>query len=185
MPNQYTDITLVEEKFGPAMLALAPRHRAFAIAYVTLTHGDATKAAKEAGYPVNKNGVPLAENGVGGIGVQAHRLLNRPDVLAAIRELVVSRVAGNLPVYVNALEKVAASAQHKDQVKAIGMLLSRGGLPDITQRDLNINITVSKDQQIAEIRQMAEEMGLDPNKLLGTVTDAEFTEIPKGLEDVW
>lgn len=174
--NQYPPPAPVDDKFGPAMLAINSMQRAFVIAYVTLTNGDATAAAREAGYTDNKNG---------GLHVQAHRLTRRPDVLAAIREVVVARVAANLPVYVNALEKVATSAQHKDQVKALGMLLSRGGLPDITQRDLNINITVNKDQQIAEIRQMAEEMGLDPAKLLGTVTDAEFTEIPKGMEDVW
>jgi len=167
------------DEWGPAMKPLAPRHRAFCVAYVTTANGNATQAAKDAGY---------TDNDTGALKVTAYRLVHQPRILAGIRETVVARVASNLPVYVNALESVALNAQHKDQTKALLALMNRGGLPDVTERNINVNVNVSSAEKVAEIRQMAEELGLDPNKLLGNVTDAtdaEFEVIPPGLEGVW
>lgn len=174
MPNQFTKPLEITE-FGPAMKALLPMQQAFVLAYCTSSEGNATKAAKEAGYSNNTNA----------ISVQAYRLTHRPDVLAAIREMTVARVSAGLPVYVEALEKVAKNVQHKDQVKAIGMLLNRGGMPDVREINHNVVVTVTRAEKEAEIRQMAEELGMDPEKLLGTVTEAEYEEIPNGLEDIW
>lgn len=166
------------DSYGPAMAAILPMQRAFVIAYCSSPTGDASKAAAEAGYATNTNAIQ----------VQASRLMHRPDVLAAIREVVVARVSAELPVYVHALATVAASVQHKDQVKAIGMLLNRGGMPDMREINHNVNITITRAEKEAEIRQMAIEMGEDPEKWLGMVTettDAEYETIPDGLEDIW
>lgn len=164
-------------EFGPAMTALSSKHVAFVLAYATCGM-DATKAARAAGY---------VDNNTGALKVTAYRIMLRPDIRAAIREVTISRAAAGLPVYFEALEKVAGDPQHKDQVKAIGMLMDRGGMPAVVERNVNVNITLSREEKEAEIRQMAETLGMDADKLLGsvTVTDAEFDEVPNGLEDVW
>lgn len=160
------------DQFGPAMMAVKnPKHRAFIMAYVTLTNGNAQEAMRVAGYE---------DKGTGALRVLGCRLLQRQDILAALREVVISRISADLPVYVSTLARVAHADGHKDQVKALGMLMSRGGLPEITQRDVNVNVTITTEQKVAEIRQMAEDLGLDPAKLLGNVTDAEFSEVVEG-----
>src|SRR3954464_12660795 len=88
------------EAWGPAMTALSPKQRAFVLAYVIQTNASASQAARLAGYMDNGGG--------GSVRVTEYRLAHNPKVLAAIREVVVSRVSSNLPVYVNALERVAA-----------------------------------------------------------------------------
>lgn len=163
-------------EFGPAMTVLIPKYRAFVLAYCTSAGAVGTEAARQAGY---------GHQGVEALRVTASRILNKPAVLAAIREVVLQNITADVPVYVGALAQVAKNAQHKDQVKAIGMLLNRGGLPDVTEKNINVNVTMSNQQKIAEITQFAEEMGLDPKTLLGNVTDADFEEIPEGMEGVW
>ena len=162
--------------FGPAMLALIPKHRAFVIAYCTTANAEATEAARQVGY---------VDNNTGALKVTGYRILKKPEVLAAIREVVMQNITADLPVLHKALMKTALNPQHKDQTKAVLALMNRGGLPDVTERNINVNITVTKEEKVAEIRAMAEEMGLDVEKLLGNMTDAEFEEIPPGLEEVW
>src|SRR4051812_29498961 len=155
------DLPVVEaaagESWGPAMGALNPPQRAFVLAYVTLTNADASEAARKAGY---------IDHASGSIRVTGFRLAHNPKVLAAIHEVVVARVSRNLPVYVNALERVAANDTHKDQVRAIGMLLNRGGLPEVTERNVNVSMTLTKQEKIAEIRRLVDVLGLDAKKLL-------------------
>jgi phage terminase small subunit len=167
-------------EFGPAMKALAPRHRAAVLAFCTTAGAEATEACRQAGYTDNKTGA---------LKVTAHRIFRKPEVLAAIREVVLQNISMDLPVLHEALKKVAMNAQHKDQTKAILALMNRGGLPDVTERNINVNINVSQAEKIAEIRAMADELKLPKElieaQLLGAISDAEFEEIPKGLEDVW
>lgn len=158
------------------MSALNPQQRAFVVAYCTTANCNATEAARQAGY---------SDPGTGSIRVRGHQVLHHPKVLEAIREFTLASIRADAPVLVDALKKVAGSVQHKDQVKAIGMLLNRGGLPEITEKNINVNVTITKEEKIAEIRLMAEEMGLDPEKLLGNITDAEFEEVDPDEDKVW
>lgn len=160
--------------FGPAMQVLSPKHRAFVEAYLLL-NCEATAAARAVGY---------VDNGNNSISVQGHRLIHRPDVLAAIREKTLAQIAADVPVYRKALD-VIARTPHKDQVKAIGMLLNRGGLPEITEKHISITVALTRQEKEAEIKLMAETLGLDPKLLLGTVTEAEFEDVPKDMEDIW
>ena len=130
------------ESWGPAMAALNPKQRAFCLAYVLQTNAEATAAARLAGYEDNGSGQSIR--------VQGFRLTHNAKVLAAIREVVTARGSKNLPVYVNALERVAANDQHKDQVRAIDMLLTRGGLPEITERNVNVNVTLTEAEKVSE-----------------------------------
>ena len=156
--------------FGPAMTALLPKYRAFVLAYCTTAGAVGTEAARQAGY---------SHQEAQALRVTASRLMHKPTVLAAIREVCMQNIASDAPVMVEALKRVALNQQHKDQVKALGMLLNRGGLPDVTEKNINVNVTMSNQQKIAEITQFAEEMGLDPKTLLGNVTDVDFEEVKK------
>jgi phage terminase small subunit len=180
MPNKSLTSHLADDydNFGPYMQAISPKHRAFVLAYCT-NGCDGTNAARDAGY------ADTGGHANAGIRVLAHRLLKNPRILAAIREVTIAMTQANLPVYQQTLEKVAANPQSKDQVKALLALMDRGGMNVVSQSEHNINITVNKSQQVEEIKQMAEQLGLDPKLLLGTVTDAEYEDIPDGLEDVW
>lgn len=161
-----TELSEIVE-YGPAMNALTPMRRAFVVAYCT-NGCDATAAARDAGWQ---------DTGSGAIRVTAHRTLHRPDVRAAIREWTIAAMQAKLPIYRTLLEEVAENVQHKDQTKAILALMDRGGLPAVTERNVNVNVTVTKAEKIAEIRKWALETGQDPQELLGDVSDAEFEEV--------
>src|SRR3954451_12980515 len=134
--------TAADETWGPAMAELNPKQRAFVLAYVCQVNADATAAARLAGYEDNGSGQSIR--------VQGFRLTHNAKVLAAIREVVIQRVSKSLPVYINALERVAANDKHKDHVRAIDMLISCGGLPEVTERNVNISVTLTKEEKVAE-----------------------------------
>ena len=154
------------DDLGPAMKALTELQRAFCMEYAASPTGNASEAARRAGYS--------STNMAGA----AHNLIHNPKIQAGIKELVVGGFAAELPKVAETLKDIAFNPQHRDQVKAIGMVLQRGGLPEISERTLNVNVTISNAEKIAEIRQLAEEMEMDAEKLLGNVTDAEFEELP-------
>lgn len=166
-----------DEDFGPAMLAISPRHRAFVMGYFE-AGANATEAARLAGYEDNDNG---------SIKVTAYRLVHRPAIVKAIQEEARRRLAaGGLPVAVKAVIDIASNPQHKDQAKAAAMIMDRAGVHATVEKNVNVNVTLTRAEKEAEIRQMAEELGLDPAKLLGTVTiDAEYTEIPTQEDEKW
>lgn len=165
------------EDYGPAMKALIPQHRAFVLAYCT-NGADATQAAREAGYVDNKNG---------SIRVTAHRTLHRKDVLAAIREMVIGMTQADLPIYRANILKIAQNDQHKDVLKANLALADRGGMPAVTERNVNITVTMTTDEKVAKLRALAEQAGLDPSQVLGVVDLApeEFTEVKPEDEEQW
>lgn len=152
-------------KLGPAMTALSPPHRIFVFAYCT-NGCNATAAARAAGYKNTKH-----------LSVSASRMLHRPDVLLAIREVVLQGVQGKLPAYRDALEKIAFNPQDKNNAKSLIALLNRGGLPEIVERNLNVKVTLSHDEKLARLRELAEKHNLPLANVIGTVTDAEFTEV--------
>src|SRR3954453_12346600 len=79
-----------DESWEPAMAELNPKQRAFVLGYVCQTNADATAAARLAGYESNGSDQSIRVTGF--------RLTHDPKVLAAIREIVVSRASKNLLV---------------------------------------------------------------------------------------
>lgn len=159
-----------EAQLGPAMHALAnDMQRAFVSALVTLGC-TVTRAAELAGYAVAKG------NG------HARRLAHDPRIQAAIHEEALKLIRTDGPAALHALREIAfdKTAAHRDRLKAIDMILSRGGFHEVSEHRIEVNHK-SDDQLRTELLAMAEELGMDPTakaKLIGgPVTDAEFSEI--------
>lgn len=163
------------KEFGPAMCALRPQQQVFVMAYFE-NGGNATEAARMAGYK---------DESKGSINVTAHRLLRRTDVKTAMQEEARSRLVDHLPLADKAVREIVSASEPKDRLKAAAMIFNRAGVHEVVERNVNVNVTMTSAEKVAEIRQMAETLGLDPEKLLGTVVDGEFEEVPEGLEDVW
>ncbi len=170
MTEKLTDLDQ-PESYGPAMMALNERQRKFVVAYVLFTDCNATEAARAAGYS------DKGRHDKPGIRREGHRLVHNPAVGLAIRELALSHAASESPKYLRKLAQIALKDDHKDQVPALKSILNRIGLQEAIDRNINVNVTITTEQKVAEIRQMAEELGLDPQVLLGNVSDAEFTDV--------
>src|SRR5574340_289779 len=154
---------------GPAFSALSPRHQAFVIAYCC-NGCNATAAAKEAGY-----------KGEGLLHTQGYRVKNREDVRLAIREVTLASIQANLPKYTAALEKIAADENHRQQYKALVALLTRGGIAEM--RESNVNVTIRTEaEKVERIRELAEKHNIPIAEVLGTVTDAQYEVLPPGGE---
>jgi hypothetical protein len=153
--------------FGPCMAALSPKHRAFVIALFALGTNDATAAAR----------LIYTDNGNGSIKVQAHRVLHRPDVQAAIDEEARRRIKSLVPLGLAELTEIMQNRQHKDQIKALSMMLNRAGLTEVHETKVTHEIVLTRAEKLAEIRALSETLGLDPQTLLGNVSDAEFEDV--------
>lgn len=151
---------------GKAMAALNERQRIFVI---SLFESDVSgaEAARIAGYGgINE----------GSARVQASRLLAQPKIQEAIREYGRGRMAGLAPEMIRQLESVAKSPQHKDQVKAIVAMLNRGGLHEVVERNVNVNVTLTSAEKLERLRELAIAHGDDPARILGNLTDVELKD---------
>lgn len=171
--------TVEDYAFGPAMSALrTDLQRGFVIAYNNMGADDATKAARAAGYE---------DNGTGALKVTAYRLLHNPDIQAAIREDAKARMAGLVGAAIKALGETIGNPQHKDRVKASLAVLNRTGLHEQVDRNINVNVNITREEKLDRVRQLAEILGRDPAELLGKVVDAEFEDAAspgtEGMED--
>jgi len=168
---------------GKAMVKLLPQQRAFVLAYVETGGIDATAAARAAGY---------APNNAGSARVTAYRLTHDEKILAAIKEEADKVVRNGVLIGAKALLDIAADVTHKDRLKAATELMNRSGLLLATQHNVNVNVNLTDDREVArDITVMAQKLGLDPRVLLGQaglkylpapgpIVDAEFEEIDGG-----
>lgn len=167
------------KQLGPCMQALSPKHRAFVLALYALGTNDATAAAR----------LIYTDNGNGSINVQAHRVMHRADVQAAIDEEARRRIKSLQPLGIHELTEIMKNPQHKDQLKAVAMAFNRSGLNEVHESKVTHEIVRTQREKIAEIKSLAGELGVDPKTLLGNmadVTDAEFEEVPTDDEpEVW
>lgn len=183
----YTASTMANKRtFGPAMQQLSERERNFVIALCETGGYDHTKAAVAAGYGENRRDSAKQA---------AWRLSHRPKVQAAIAEEAQKRLNAASILAATVMVDIANDVNHKDRFKAADRLLERGGLLVATKHEID----VKDDRTIAQLEnfivQKANELGLDPKKLLGSkrvttvgdVLDAEYEELDgtdEGLEDL-
>lgn len=167
-------IVPVPADLGPAMNALNDRQRAFVVALYASGTRNPVVAARMAGYE---------DNGSGAIRNQAHRLIHRDDIQAAILEEGKRRMRGLIPFAMKQLEEIAENPQHKQQAAAVMAILNRGGIHEVTERNVNVNVKLSREEEDAKIRELAAKLGLDADKLLGSCVDAEFEEVKPPEED--
>lgn len=178
-----------EATLGPAMLALNDRQRNFVVALLETGSANHTEAAAMAGYSGDR----------ATLQVTGHRLAHDDRVLEAIREEAHRRMRSSAILASSALVEIISNREGeetKDRLKAIDMLLNRVGLHGTTEHKTTVTHTMDEKQMVARIKALAEGLGLDAKKLLGSagvVIDAEFREVPaeetsgdgsEGLEDL-
>lgn len=177
-------VPVLEGDLGPAMTALNERQRIFVVALVEYA-GNATQAARSAGY---------ADNGNGSIQVQAHRLAHDEKVQAALLEETRKRLKVATVTAAEYLVKCVGNPQldDKERLKAAGMILDRGGMHALTEHKVSVTHTETRAEKIAALKDLAALMGKDPRELLGNLIDVTAKEmgvvdvVPKdsGVEDL-
>jgi phage terminase small subunit len=144
-----------EESLGPAMKALNPSQRRFALAAVMFPLAKDFQIARAAGY---------SDFSHGALRVCAHRLFHDEKVLAAIKECADKEIRSS------ALLGLARMDGHKDQLKAAQ---GRVGLAGFTvEQNINVNQKItdtSGEAVLARIQRAAAALGVDPATLLGLV----------------
>jgi phage terminase small subunit len=165
MTNALTVATPQDRSYdGKAMAALTDRQRQFVQAMLQqgVNPKAASKAAAQCGY------APL----------YGYELMRNDNILAALREEATKRLVGAALVGVNVLLDIAQSPTHKDQFRAAKELAGINGFT-AEQRIMVTHVTEDTKQQMRQIRDMAEQLGMDPQALIAAagIVDAEFTEV--------
>lgn len=174
--------------YGPAMQSLPEKMRLFVEALLTQGDDNHTRAAISAGY---------ANGPDSNIRAAAYRVAHDERVQRAIQEESLRRATGADVMAISNLIKIAQNEKTKDadRLKAISMILNRGGLPEITRvENTHLHMDLTLEQKINKLKALMRE---DPEiKLiveqndLGLIMDGTFTEVEKvesgreGLEDL-
>lgn len=164
--------------FGPRMQALRDRERRFCWAYLinsmTEVGANGAQSARDAGYSDRSEGAK----------VTAHHLLHREDVQGAIQELAARELRGLALPALAALGSILRKPDHPDRQKVALSVLSRIGLAETAAVNLSVSgsVVVNHKAMVERIKLLAEKVGTDPQRLLGsnTVEDAEFVEVKPG-----
>lgn len=185
LPANKTDFDEVADAaFGPKMAALTERQRNYVIALLMAGDDNHTRAAAAAGY---------SQGSEIGLRVTAHRLAHDPKIIEAMKEEGDRRMNAASVMAISELCKIARNEMHKDQIKAISMILNRTGFHERTEHKVTVEHK-SEPEQIERLKQFARILGLDAKQLLGAagVVDAEFEDVTQeehfdptaGLEDL-
>ena len=156
--------------FGPAMSALSRMQRSFVLAYNNAGQSNASEACRAAGYSENW------------VAQQASQLLHSPTIQAAVREDIVARFAGNLAEAQATILEIMRDKKDPKRLDATKVVLGRGGLPEHTVTEHNINVTLTFEQKLDRARSAILAAGGNPDKELAEFIDAEYTEVT--LEDL-
>jgi hypothetical protein len=108
--------------FGPLMLALPERKRAFILHYLAQGCANGADAARAAGY----------SDEAGGAKVRASELLHRDAVLDALREQASKNLRHLSAVAIMKLEQIVLKDGSPDQLKSILAVLNRTGFDEKT-----------------------------------------------------
>lgn len=176
---------------GKAMAAIQPQQRAFVLAYVENASGNASHAARAAGYGSTSATEEQAKTAA---KVAGWRLVHDAKVLAAIRELAQARLEANAFRAANVLVEIAEDPTHKDRLKAAEMLMNRAGMIVVNESKVVHEHRVETRSTILErIEQIAKRNGLNAADLIqrqalpAPVEDATFEDVTPttdGLEDL-
>ena len=171
------EIALRDYEVGPDMLALTDRQRAFVFHLVDQGGMDHHRAASKAGYKgdtetLRVTGWRLAHDERIGLAMieEARRRLHATAILAA-----------------SELHKILEDPMTSKMLKLRGiqMVLNRTGLGSSQTHVVKHEVTVTDEQKIADIQAMAEKLGLDPARLLGSygiTIDHDASALTSGRE---
>ena len=157
-----------------AMQALrTERERVFVWTYM-FNGGNGTRAAKAAGY----------SDAAEGCKVRAHGLLQRQNILDALRELCGKYLFSLAPIALVKLREHLHSDNEKISQKAVDMTLNRTGLSERTALDVNVSGQVTfnhTEAAVADLRRL-KELGVPREKLLESFGFSGLSRYEKLLE---
>ena len=177
------------------MRACTERQRLFVLNLLEYGDDNFTRAAQAAGYSD-----PGAHSNT--IHSTAYRLAHDPRVQEAYQEESKKRLNSGLILATSSLVQHVKSADAKVSLKAIEMILNRGGLHAQSEHKVTVAHTLTDEEIVANTIMMARAMGIDPALMLGQagykmpaiedhsgqampeVVDAEFEEIKNDLDDL-
>lgn len=139
-----------EIEIGPKLALCTEQEQRFVWAYVT-GDGNATEAARDAGYVDNDNG---------SIRVRAHALMHRERVLEAIEECGRKVFRGLLGPAISANRKLIEDSKHPDHHKAVQSTLSRLGFTERTAVDVTVGGAVTVNHTDAALKDLRVLLGL-------------------------
>jgi hypothetical protein len=124
------DISRIE--IGPRMQACSEKERRFVIAYVTNNDGNATQAARDAGYS------DLGKDSAA-IRVRAFEVIHKERVILAIEEVGKKVFRGLLGPAIRATARLIEDTKHPDHAKTVSSTLARLGITERTGVDVNVS----------------------------------------------
>jgi hypothetical protein len=131
---------------GPAMRACTELEQRFVWFLVTGEDGNATEAARKAGYE---------DNGTGAIRVRAHALTHRERVQEAIKEVAASELRAQIVPVLRATKEIIKNPKHPDHARTLQTMLSRLGHGEKNSLDVNMSGSVSvshTDEALEQLR---------------------------------
>jgi hypothetical protein len=138
---------------GPALAALTEAQRQFVIHYVETGGSDQLGSYLHA-FPTAKSRR--------GASVSAHKMVRKPAIQAAVRELVGAVNLIELPKYVAAMRAIALNPEHRDQIRALVFFLGCCGIGPTFRHEHKVEVseTITFDRQAAieELRQIEKDM---------------------------
>ena len=107
-----------------------------------------------------------------------YELMREEGIIAALREEATKRLAGAALLGVTVMMDIAQDPTHKDQYRAAKDLAAINGFT-AEQKIVVEHLNADGKQLIGQIREMAEQLGMDPKQLIAAagIVDAEFTEV--------
>ena len=158
-----------DDDLGPAMLALPEQRRRFVIAYTQSVSGNATEAARLAGYSDSSEGAKVA----------AHRLLHDERIVAAIQEWTERAVFGRgAYIGIQALIEIAADPEHRDRFKAADSLADRTGFARQTNHQVRV-----ENADTRHTADLLEAIGQFMEARRPEAIEGQFKEVPSADRD--
>lgn len=124
------DLSQIE--LGPRMQACSEMERKFVIAYVTNNDGNATQAARDAGYSDLGPDSPA-------IRVRAFEVVHRERVILALEEVGRKVFRSLLVPAIRATQRLITDTKHPDHAKTVSSTLARLGITERTGVDVNVS----------------------------------------------
>jgi len=186
MSNEITVSESPRAGYGPAMRSCNDRQRRFVISLLETGSDNYTLAARMAGYSGTNNTM----------SVTAYRLSHDPKIQAAIQEEAKRRLNAGLILATSTLVQHVKNLDAKVSLKAIEMILNRGGLHAQSEHKVTVEHQMNEQETVNAIVMMANKMGVNPAQLLGeagyklpaltdqsNVVEGEYTEVATGELD--
>lgn len=155
---------------GRAMAALSPDRRRFIRNMVSL--GPSTKNAQ------------IAAAKAGFHPFYGYELMREEGIIAALKEEATKKLAGAALIGVQVMVEIAQDPMHKDRYKAAKDLAAINGFT-AEQKIVVEHLNADTKQLIGQIREMAEQLGMDPRQLIAAagIVEGEYTDITPVYED--